>query len=405
MSSRSSTDVAVGPQSSIPHAAIAGQSSALRVLRFLLLGCGVAAFAVGLWTGFARLGVGLTGAAPQLVEFHGALMICGFFGTLISLERAVAFNRPFAYLIPLSAAIGVFALLAKATTLAGTAFLIASVGLAAASLWNARRFGSVLLAVVPSIAALCWGLGTLLWLANHPAAESAAWWLAFLVLTVAAERLELSRVATPPPIARVFFIAVVIALLTGVARGELDALRSPFLGAGLLACGAWLLIYDLARRTVRLNGQIRFGAMCMLLGYGWLIIAGLELLARPLQITFFWYDATVHAVTLGFVLSMVFGHTLIIFPSVIGLKLRYSAVLYLPLLLLQISVAIRTVADFAAWMALRLSSGFLTVAAVALFAVIIGAASVLVGHPPSRKSRGSANRNGSGLNVEPSPPS
>ena len=375
MSSRSPSEVVVDPQNSIPDAA-AGRASALRVLRFLFLGCGVAAFALGLWTGFARLGVGLTGAAPRLVEFHGALMICGFFGTLISLERAVAFNRPFAYLIPLCAATGIFALLAKAATLAGTAFLIASLGLAAASLWNARRLGSVLLAVIPSIAALCWGLGTLLWLADRPAAESAGWWLAFLVLTVAAERLELSRFATPPPIARAFFVAIVIALLTGVARGELDGPSSPFLGAGLLACGAWLAIYDLARRTVRLSGQIRFGAMCMLLGYGWLIIAGLELLARPLQVTLFWYDATVHAITLGFVLSMVFGHTLIIFPSVTGLKLRYSAVLYLPLLLLQISVAMRITADFAAWMELRLLSGFVTVVALALFAVIIAAASV-----------------------------
>ena len=371
MSSRSRADAVHGAGPQNPTPAIVGQPSALRLLRFLLLACGVVAFAVGLWTGFARLGVGLTGAAPQFVEFHGALMICGFFGTLISVERAVAFNRPFAYLIPVCAATGVLALLAKATPFAGAAFLMASLGLAAASLWNMRRLRSVLLAGTPSIAALCWGFGTLLWLANRPAAESAGWWLAFLVLTVAAERLELSRVAAPPPIARAFFVAIVIVILTGVARGELDRPPSPFLGAGLLACGAWLVIYDLARRTVRLSGQIRFTAACMLLGYGWLIIAGLELLAGPLHLTVFWYDATVHAVTLGFVLSMVFGHTLIIFPSVIGLKLRYSPVLYLPLLLLQISVAIRIAADFSGWTEFRSRSGFLTVAAVALFAVTI----------------------------------
>ena len=113
----------------------------------------------------------------------------------------------------------------------------------------------------------------------------------------------------------------------------------------------------------------------MLLGYGWLIIAGLELLAGPLHLTFLWYDATVHAVTLGFVLSMVFGHTLIISPSVIGLKLRYSAVLYLPLLLLQISVAIRIAADLSGWAELRSLSGFLSVAAVALFVVTIASVS------------------------------
>ena len=375
MSSRSRADAVHGAGPQNPTPAIVGQPSALRLLSFLLLACGVVAFAVGLWTGFARLGVGLTGAARQFVEFHGAFMICGFFGTLISVERAVAFNRPLAYLIPVCAATGVVALLAKATTFAGAAFLMASLGLAAASLSNMGRLRSALLAGIPSIAALSWGLGTLLWLANRPAAESAGWWLAFLVLTVAAERLELSRVATPPPIARALFVAIVIVILTGTARGELDGPSSPYLGTGLLACGAWLLIYDLARRTVRLSGQIRFTAACMLLGYGWLIIAGLELLAGPLHLTLFWYDATVHAVTLGFVLSMVFGHTLIIFPSVIGLKLRYSAVLYLPLLLLQISVAIRIAADLSRWAELRSLSGFLSVAAVALFAVTIASVS------------------------------
>ena len=374
MSSRSRADAVHGAGPQNPTPAIVGQPSALRLLSFLLLACGVVAFAVGLWTGFARLGVGLTGAARQFVEFHGALMICGFFGTLISVERAVAFNRPLAYLIPVCAATGVVALLAKATTFAGAAFLMASLGLAAASLFNMRQLRSVLLAGIPSIAALCWGLGTLLWLANRPVAESAGWWLAFLVLTVAAERLELSRVTAPQPIAKTFFVAIVIVILTGVSRGELARPPSPFFGAGLLACGAWLLIYDLARRTVRLSGQIRFTAACMLLGYGWLIIAGLELLAGP-HLTVFWYDATVHAVTLGFVLSMVFGHTLIIFPSVIGMKLRYSPVLYLPLLLLQISVAIRIVGDFSGSTELRSLSGSLTVAAVALFAVTIASVS------------------------------
>src|SRR6516225_3330118 len=101
MSSRSRVDAGIGgaPQNPTPQTAIVRWPFALRVLRFLVLGCGVVAFAVGLWTGFARLGVGLTGAAPQFVEYHSALMICGFFGSLISVERAVAFNRPFAYLI------------------------------------------------------------------------------------------------------------------------------------------------------------------------------------------------------------------------------------------------------------------------------------------------------------------
>ncbi len=368
-----------GSENSASQTAVAGfrrRSLALRPLRLVLLACGLIALLLGLWTGIARLGIGLIGAAPQFVEFHGALMICGFFGTLISVERAVAINRPLAYMIPVFAATGVVALLARNITLAGAAFLTASLALAAASFWNMRRLQSVLLAVTPSIAALCWGLGILSWLADRPLPESTGWWLAFLVLTVAAERLELSRIVAPPTMARVVFAGGVAVFLIGVARGELERPLSAFMGSGLIVCGGWLLIYDLARRTVRLSDQIRFTALCMLLGYGWLIIAGLELLARPVEVAAFWYDAVVHAVTLGFVLSMVFGHTLIIFPSVVGLTLRYSPALYVPLLLLQISVVIRTIGDFSGWTEIRSGSGFLTIIALICFAATIVVVSI-----------------------------
>jgi hypothetical protein len=391
--------VIAGPENSASQDAVAAlrrQPLALRPLRLVLLACGLIAFLLGLWTGMARLGVGLMGAAPLFVEFHGVLMICGFFGTLISVERAVALNRPLAYIIPIFAAAGTLALLARTITLAGAAFLIASLVLAAASFRNMRRLQSVLLAAIPSIAALCWGLGTLTWLRDRPLPEATGWWLAFLVLTVAAERLELSRVVAPPAMARLIFAAAIAVLLIGVGRGELERPISPFMGSGLILCGAWLLIYDLARRTVRLSGQIRFTALCMLLGYGWLIIAGLELFARP--IAAFWYDAVVHAVTLGFVLSMVFGHTLIIFPSVVGLTLRYSAVLYVPLLLLQLSVIIRTIGDFSGLTDIRLVSGFLAIIALACFAATIVVASVCnpsdaqAFHSKANPDRGEASR-------------
>ena len=352
------------------------QSLALRSLRIVLLACGFIALLIGLWTGMARLGIGVRGAAPQLIEFHGALMICGFFGTLISIERAVALNRPLAYAIPVLAATGVIALLARSTTLAGAAFLIASLALATATFWNMRRLQSVLLAATPTIAALTWGLGTLTWLADRPLAEAAGWWLAFLVLTVAAERLELSRIMAPPARAKLILVTAFAVFLIGVARGELARSFSVFMGSGLILCGAWLLVYDLARRTIRLSGQIRFTALCMLLGYCWLIVGGFELLARPLSLDVFWYDAVVHAVTLGFVLSMVFGHSLIIFPSVVGFTLRYSPGLYAPLLVLQISVVVRTIGDFSGWTELRSDSGFLTIIALVYFAVTIVVVSV-----------------------------
>jgi hypothetical protein len=50
-----------------------------------------------------------------------------------------------------------------------------------------------LFTLVPVIAAACWGTGTLAWMLGYGMRDVAGWWLAFLVLTIAAERLELSR--------------------------------------------------------------------------------------------------------------------------------------------------------------------------------------------------------------------
>ena len=83
----------------------------------------------GLWGGLVWLGLRLPGNVPSLVEFHGALMISGFLGTVISLERAVAIGRWWAYAAPVLAAVGAAALPAGAPTVAAGAFLLAGLAL------------------------------------------------------------------------------------------------------------------------------------------------------------------------------------------------------------------------------------------------------------------------------------
>ena len=68
--------------------------------------------------------------------------------------------------------------------------------------------------------------------------------------------------------------------------------------------------------------------------------------------------------TLGFILSMIFGHAPIILPAVTGLRITYSALLYGPLALLHISVASRVIGDLFEWIELRTASGLLTVVAL-----------------------------------------
>src|SRR5665213_2011666 len=59
-------------------------------IRFPLLALGLAALAAGVWAGLLRFGWSLPDGRANLIELHGPLMVFGFLGTVISLERAVA---------------------------------------------------------------------------------------------------------------------------------------------------------------------------------------------------------------------------------------------------------------------------------------------------------------------------
>jgi hypothetical protein len=90
--------------------------------------------------------------------------------------------------------------------------------------------------------------------------------------------------------------------------------------------------------------------------------------------TVFSYDAAVHAIAIGFVLSMVFGHAPIILPAVTGIRVRVTAAAYVPLGLLHLSLLLRVAADFCDWVELRATSGPLTVVALMAYAGVLIAA-------------------------------
>jgi hypothetical protein len=339
-------------------------------LRFLALAIGAVALVLGLHTGLARLGIALPGGSPAGAELHGALMICGFFGTLISLERAVALGRWWAYGAPAVAAVGVLALLAGPPAAAATLFLAAGLLLTFSSLMVVLR-QTALFTVMLAVAAACWGAGTLAWLVSGGVADAVGWWLAFLVLTIAAERLELSRLLAPPPRSQATFVAAVLLILVGAARAEFAGGSALVTGTGLLATTAWLLKHDIATRTIRQLGQASFSAACMISGYVWLGVAGAVLVILPPGASAFSYDAAVHAITIGFVLSMVFGHAPIILPAVTGWKVRYGIEAYGPLALLHASVLVRVAADFAEMARLREASAFMTVLALLTYAATL----------------------------------
>ncbi len=329
--------------------------------RVPLLILGFASLIVGVGAGLLRLGWSVPQPAAALAAFHGPLMVSGFFGTVISLERAVALARRWAYLGPLAAGAGGLALiLGAAPALAQVLLALGSAGLLAGSVSVFLR-QRALFTFTLAAGAASWLTGNLLWLGGLSVYEVVPWWAGFLVLTIAGERLELSRFLPPSPIAQRAFAAVLAGLTFGMA------LQAQLFGAALVALTLWLLRQDIARRTVKEKGLTRFIAVCLLSGYAWLAVAGTIMLGAGLAPGSAAYDAALHALMLGFVFSMVFGHAPIIFPAVLRVAVPYHPLFYAPLALLHLSLLVRLAGDAASMPELRSAGGLLNAVALAAF--------------------------------------
>jgi hypothetical protein len=335
--------------------------------------------------GLARLGWALP-AAPSLVAFHGPLMVSGFLGTVIGLERAVALGRRWAYVAPLATGAGALALVAGWP--AGVWLLtLGSAVMGLVVVVIVMRQPAMFTAVMAA-GSVCWLIGQTLWLAGWPIHRVVFWWIAFLVLTIAGERLEMTRLLRLGAGPRAVFLGATAVLVAGVA-GTLVApdVATRLAGAGLIALAAWLGVFDMARRTVRQSGLTRFIAAALLSGYAWLGAAGLLALAGGATAAGPRHDALVHAVLLGFVFSMIFGHAPIIFPAVLGIAVAYRRVFYVHLVLLHASLLLRVAGDLLAWPFGRAWGGLLNGAAIVLFLAVTAYGALARGGPPPWPSR------------------
>jgi hypothetical protein len=337
-----------------------------------LLAGGAIALILGVAGGLQRLGWHVADGGASLAELHGPLMVCGFFGTVIALERAVALGRGWAFLSPLAAVIATLAALGGLPVVyAQAGWMAAGLAMLAASGWIAIRHRAHF-TVLLALAASCWPIGVGAWLVNASAGAAVLWWLAFLVLTIAAERLELNRVLRPTAFSRrIFWVPVAILPLAAAQASVDEASAWRLAGVALVGLAAWLVRNDVARRTIRLTGLPRFAAACLLSGYAWLAVGGVVMLVLPVAQDRLAYDAALHAVFLGFVFAMVFGHAPIILPAVTGVPVAFSALLYGPLALLHLAVAMRVAGDLLPAWSLRSGSGVVTAAAIAWFVASI----------------------------------
>lgn len=331
-----------------------------------LIALAILALLFALWAGLLRLGWAIP-AFDNLAMAHGPLMVCGFLGVLIPLERAVAIRKLWMFAAPLASAAGWIALLLQ-PSLAVILLTLGSLGMLAILGYMVRREPH-LHTTTMALGALAWLIGNLLWLSGKPIFQVVFWWITYLVLTIGGERLELSRVLRPTRNQALIFSGMVAVLLAGALLSVFDlALGSRLGGLALLLLGLWFLRYDLARVNTRHpNPLTRYIAICLFGGYVWLLVSGSlyvwqgALYAGPL------YDAALHSVFVGFVMAMIFGHALIIFPAILGTQIRYYPVFYVHLSLLHLSLAVRLFGDLTNLHEWRQWGGLLNEVAILLF--------------------------------------
>jgi hypothetical protein len=314
---------------------------------------------------------------PILPMAHGPLMVSGFLGTLIGLERAVGLSalgpgRRWVYAAPALAGLGGLALLIGVPGLPGPLLITLGSAVLLAAMLSIVRLQPLLHTWVMALGSLAWLGGNLLWLFGWTVAGVSLWWAGFLVLTIVGERLELSRMLRLSPGKRAAFLVGLAVFTGGVLLSAWEyALGVRLASLGMVVLALWLLAFDIARRTVRKTGLTRYIAVALLAGYFWLGVAGLLGLRFGGETAGLRYDAFLHSIFVGFVFSMIFAHAPIIVPAVTGLALAFYRGFYVLLALLQASLAMRVAGDLLAIMPLRRWGGLLNEVAILLFLAML----------------------------------
>ena len=327
--------------------------------RLVALALGAACILMGLDAALLRLSLPGPVNGAELAALHGPLMLVGFLGAVIALERAVAARTPWAFLPPLGSAAGCLALLAGAAGVLCAIYLRVHRRAPSAAVDVEAMGGAALL------------LGDVLWLGGRGMEDVVPLWLLFPTLTIIGERLELARIAFLDEM-----VETVVEALSGAAvLGACLLLIAPgshlVVGPALLGLAVVMAYYDVARRTVRLRGGVRFMAASMLAGYVWLALAGAVWSLWGLQgLNGAAYEIVIHCITVGFAFSMILAHAPVIIPAIVHRALPYHRLMWLPYVLLHAGLVVRVVGLLAEASAVWKVGGAVGVAAILVFMVL-----------------------------------
>lgn len=321
---------------------------------------------MGLWSGLNRLGWDLN--LPKVGMHHGAIMVGGFLGTLISLEKILPLKRKALFLIPFLSGISLVFFIAHLSLVSWFCLLAASVGLSLVFSYYFFREKSLIYLLMLG-GGISWFTGNFMLISEQLYPLAFPWWLAFALFVITSERLELMKFL--PVNTRIKNVLVVLLMfyVLGILL-SFHGTGSFISGAALVGISIWLMRYDLIGISIKKTGLTKFVAVALLCGYVSMLLTGMFVFAldnQPMA-----YDAVVHVFFLGFVFSMIFAHGPVILPGVLGVSIKpYHEILYLWLALLHLSWLIRIMADLYLNFEIRQYSGWITTIAIVGYFVTI----------------------------------
>lgn len=317
---------------------------------------------IGIYSGLLRMGWEF----PLVKGFgeHGAIMVGSFLGTLIMIERVITLKSRLLLIIPLINAHSIVFFLLDSYKVSYALLLTGSLGLMCVMFFYAIKYKEyhnyILL-----FGSICLFIGNFLLLVFTKYTSAVTWWIAFFLLTITAERLELTRYLPVSKKKKIFLMVLLSVFVVGIIlpfhnSGKYISVCSLILTAG------WLLFYDIALKSVKKDGLFRYTALLLIIGYFWLIITGVFFVINNDSNLI--YDAGLHSFFIGFVFSMIFAHAPIIIPGILKLNVKpYHPALYIWFVLLQISLIIRIAGDLINNLQIRQGGGILNGIAILCF--------------------------------------
>jgi hypothetical protein len=331
----------------------------IRIYRLPFVALALLSLLVGLWTGLSRLGWDI--AILSATNHHGAIMIGGFLGTLITLEKIIPLKKRVLYLVPLTSAASVIFFFLTVYTIACTLLLLASAALVIVFLkYLAVNRNRIYLLMV--LGALCWLMGNVLLMSTTFYPLALPWWIGFVLLIITAERLELMKFLPVSGPAKTSLMILLFIFIAG-ALFSFHGFGKILCGGALVGTALWLLRFDLIGITIQKKGLTQFIAIALLCGYIALLLTGVLFMTLP--DTWTSYDALVHTYFIGFVFAMIFAHGPVILPGVLGVSIKpFHPILFFWLIVLQVSWSMRFLTDILFLMEWRKISGVLSAASI-----------------------------------------